>query len=75
MTDRRNPSLCKSAYKYKSKADEVNAEAFIAQAVRLKVQEDHLDKAQAIAVRSLKCSDHHASQDLSAIHKDMKCQR
>jgi hypothetical protein len=75
MAERKNTSFCKSAYKYKSKADEVNAASFIAQAARLKVQQDYLDKAQAIVIKSMKCLDHHAAQDLSAIQKEMECQR
>jgi hypothetical protein len=71
MAERRNSS----AYKYKCKAIEANAAAFIAQATRLKVQQDCLDRAQAVAVKSLKCLERHASQDLSASHKEMECQR
>jgi hypothetical protein len=75
MAERRNTSLCKLSYKHKSKAEEVNVASFIAQAARLQVQQDYLDKAQAVAVKSLKCLDHYAVQDLSAIHKEMECQR
>lgn len=75
MAERKNTSFCNTAYKYKSKADEVNAASFIAHAVRLRMQQDYLDKAQAIAIKSIKCLDHDAVQDLSAIHKEMECQR
>jgi hypothetical protein len=75
MAERKNTSFSNKAYKYKSKADEVNAASFIAHATRLKVQQDYLDKAQAIAVKSMKCLDHDVAQDSSAIHKEMECQR
>jgi hypothetical protein len=64
-----------SAYKYKFKADEVNIAAFIARAAKLKVLQDCLDRAQALAIKNLKCLDRHVSQDLSASHKEMECQR
>ncbi|PNF30779.1 hypothetical protein B7P43_G06189 [Cryptotermes secundus] len=75
MAERKNTTFCNTAYKCKSKADEVNSTSFVAHAARLKMQEDYLDKAQAIAIKCMKCLDHHATQDLSAVHKEMECQR
>jgi hypothetical protein len=75
MAEHMNTSFYKSAYKDQCKGDKVNPADFVARAGRLKMQQDYLDKAQAIAIKRMKCLDHHAAQDLSASYKQMESQR
>lgn len=75
MTESMNKSVFKPAYKNKCKAHEGNATTFIAQAARLKIQQDYLDKEQAITIKSVKRLDHHAANDVATTHKEMEYQR
>jgi hypothetical protein len=75
MTENVNTSFCKSAYKDECKGDKVNAADFIARAGRLKMLQDYLDEAQAIAIKRIKCLDHRTAQDLAASYKEMESQR
>jgi peptidase E len=67
-------SVFKPAYKNTCKGSEGNAMTFIAQAARLKIQQDYLDKEQAITIKSVKRLDH-AANDIAATHKEMEYQR
>lgn len=61
--------------KDKYKSDNVKAADLIARTTRLKMQQDYLDKTQAIAMKRMKCLDHHAAQDILASYKEMESQR
>jgi len=75
MTESMNTSVFMPAYKNNCKAVEENATTFIAQAARLKVQQDYLDKEQAITIKRVRHLDHHAANDIAATHKEMEYQR
>lgn len=75
MTESMNTSVFMPAYKNNCKAYEGNATTFIAQAARLKVQQDYLDKEQAITIKRVRHLDHHATNDIAATHKEMEYQR
>jgi hypothetical protein len=67
-------SVLMPAYKNNCKAHEGNATTFIAQAARLKVQQDYLDKEQAVTIKHVRQLDH-AANDIAATHKEMEYQR
>jgi hypothetical protein len=63
-------------HKNKCSDHEGKATTVIAQAARLKIQQDYLDKEQAISIKSLKrFLDHNAAKDIAANHKEMEFQR
>jgi len=75
MTESMNASVFMPAYKSNCEALEGNATTFIAQAARLKVQQDYLDKEQAITIKRVRHLDHHAANDIAATYKEMEYQR
>jgi len=75
MAEGMNTSFYKSVFKGEFRADDMNAAYFITEAARLRDQQNYLDKAQVTAMKSMKFLDHDAVQDISAIHKEMECQR
>jgi hypothetical protein len=75
MTESVNTSVFIPANKSNCKPYEGNATTFIAQAARLKVQQDYLDKEQAITIKHVRRLDHHAANDIAATHKKMEYQR
>lgn len=75
MTESMNTLLLMPAYKNNCNAREGNAATFIAQAARLKVQQDYLDREQAITIKRVRHLDHHAANDIAATHKEMEYQR
>jgi hypothetical protein len=70
-----NTSVLMPAYRSNCKAHEGNATTFIAQAARLKVQQDCLDKEQALTIKHLRHLGHHVANDIAATHKEMEYQR
>lgn len=74
MMESVNTSLFMPAYKNNCKAHEGNATTFIAEAARLKVQQDYLDKEQGTTINRVRHLDHHAA-NIAATHKEMEYQR
>ncbi|XP_069672123.1 coiled-coil domain-containing protein 112-like isoform X2 [Periplaneta americana] len=64
-----------SSYIDKCRIDEMSKSAFIARATRLKMQQEHLDKAQLNAVKSMKCLEQHIVHEIVQMYKDTEKQR